>query len=55
MRVPRYGGPASIAALTMLAGAALVYWALTGFGLITGATPSERATALREQIRTPMP
>jgi hypothetical protein len=28
------GAPASVAALVMLAGLALVYWALTGLGLL---------------------
>jgi hypothetical protein len=52
-RLPTYHGPASIGALTMLAGLALVYWALTGFGIVKGATPQERYKATVERIKTP--
>jgi len=54
-RVPTYHGPASIGALTMLAGLALVYWALTGFGIVKGTTPQERYKATVERIKTPTP
>lgn len=50
-RMPTYHGPASIGALTMLAGLALIYWALTGFGIITGATTSERYTSTVKRIK----
>lgn len=49
--VPQYHGPASIAALTMLAGAALIYWSLSGFGIIKGSTPEERKASLIGSIK----
>lgn len=49
--MPRYGGPASIAALVMLAGAALVYWSLSGFGIVSGTTPQERYSTTVQKIK----
>lgn len=53
--VPRYNGPASIAFLTLLAGLALMYWALVGFGVISGNTPTERYQKLKGSIRKDAP
>lgn len=53
--VPKYGGPASIAALTMLAGLALMYWSLVGFGVISGSNPQERYANLRGSIKKEPP
>ncbi len=44
--------PLSIALLTALAGAALVYMALQGFGLISGATPASRAANLKGKVQS---
>lgn len=52
-RIPSYHGPASIGAVTMLAGLALIYWSLTGFGIISGATPEERYRKVTEGIKKP--
>lgn len=50
-RVPTFHGPASIAFLVMLAGLALIYWSLTGFGVISGKTPQERYESTVESIK----
>jgi hypothetical protein len=50
-RVPTFHGPASIAFLVMLAGLALIYWSLSGFGVITGKTPQERYESTVKSIR----
>lgn len=48
--MPVLRAPASIGALVMFGGFALVYWALTGLGVIEGATPTERAKSVRKRL-----
>lgn len=48
--IPTLRAPASIGALLMLGGLALVYWALTGLGVISGSTPTERAKYVRKRL-----
>lgn len=43
--------PASIGALVLFGGLALVYWALLGLGVIAGGTAKESVTGLRDKLR----
>ncbi len=45
------GAPLSIALLTMFAGLTIAYWALKGFGLISGDTPKERVQSLKAKVQ----
>lgn len=48
--IPTLRAPASIGALLMLGGLALIYWSLTGLGVISGADPTERAKNVRKRL-----
>lgn len=45
--------PASLAALVMLGGLALVYWSLTGLGLLKASSVAPAATAAAQGTPTP--
>lgn len=44
--------PASVGAVVMLGGIALVYWALIGLGVIEGGTAKQNVTGLRDKLKT---
>lgn len=48
--MPTVRAPASIAALMMLGGLALIYWALQGLGVIEGDTPSKRVASVKDKL-----
>jgi hypothetical protein len=49
--MPTYRGPAFVGAVLALAGAALVYWSLIGWGVVSGDTPEERKTGIIDAIK----
>ena len=48
--VPSFHGPASISAIIMIAGLALMYWSATGLGIISGSNVQERTTSIKEKL-----
>ena len=48
---PTYRGPAFVGAIIALAGIALVYWSLVGWGIISGNTPEEKRSKLIEKLK----
>lgn len=49
--IPTYQGPAFIGAILALAGSALVYWSLLGWGIIQGSTPEKRKANLIGKVK----
>lgn len=49
MTLPK--APASLGALLLFGGIVLMYWSLTGLGVISGNTPAERVANTREKLR----
>lgn len=44
--------PLSLALLTLFAGMTIAYWALVGFGIVSGSTPAERVQNLKASVQS---
>lgn len=51
LHIPTYRGPAFLGAILALAGSALVYWSLVGWGIVSGNTPEARKSSIIAQIK----